>query len=341
MLAPHVRVQVAVEDPTLTQVELLDEEGPVRRLLLIPVASGEPRLIRSLLPQLRELGMSRATLPVMLVPHMGSAGGRLCREAGIGFLDCCANASLRFNNVFVQITGNRNRFLTRKKIRTLFRDKATIPLRVMLADPQRWLTTREIAHKGNLSLGWVSHVLQQMESDGYVERKRGGGSRPLNPKRLLQDWLQEYAFELNEIYPFQLCDGDLEDSLQRLRVLQAPHVDRYALTLDAAMHALRQPSPQRSLPFDLHIYLPDLAADLEGTLDTWRRVLRLRPAGVDANCCLVKPAYRNAACFGAQASHGLRTVSDLQLYLDVYSYPSAGRQQAHINVAPRLPFSVQ
>jgi len=274
------------------------------------------------------------------VPHMGAAGARLAREANIGFLDCCGNAFLRFNTVFVQISGNRNRFSARKQIRTLFHDKATIPLRVMLEHPGDWLTTREIAERGGLSLGWVSQILQQMDADGYLERKAGGGSRLVHPRRLLSDWLEEYAFEVNEVFPFQLQEGAPELVLQRLRTVDADLASRYALTLQSAVHALRLRRGQRRLPFDLHVYVPDLSGDLEGTLERWRKVLGLRPAGHGANCFLVKPAYPHAVFFGAQTSHGLRSVSDLQLYLDFFHRPGVENKPSAAMIASRLPFGV-
>lgn len=340
ILVTGVRVSSAADDPGGIEVELTGSTGPVRRLVLVCTPSGEPRQVRALLPRLRKIASRPGNWCGLVVPHMGAAGGRLCREAGIGFLDCCGNAYVRFNTVLVQISGNRNRFTERKQIRTLFHDKATIPLRVMLRNPGQWLTTREIAERGGLSLGWVSQILQQMHADGYIERQRGGGSRLVRPARLISDWLEEYAFEVNEVFPFQMRDDDVQGTLQRLRTVSSQLADRYALTLQSAVHALQLQPRQRRLPFDLHVYLPDLNDDPEDTIETWRRTLNLRPAGHLANCFLVKPAYPHAVLFGAQASQGLRAVSDLQLYMDLYHHAGEGRERALRAVSPRLPFEL-
>lgn len=325
IIVTGVRVSGSAADPDIIEIELLGQPGAaVQRLALVPASSSEPRQVRGLLPRMRRLAASRGMWAGLLVPHMGAAGARLCREAGIGFLDCCGNAHMRFNNVLVQISGQRNRFTERKQVRTLFHDKATIPLRVMLQSPGEWMTTREIAERGGLSLGWVSQILQQMHAEGYIERQRGGGSRLVRSQQLVADWLEEYAFEVNEMFPFQLRDDDLEGALQRLRTVNSKLADRYALTLQSAVHALELAPAQRRLPYDLHIYLPELNEDLEETLETWRRVLGLRPAGHGANCFLVKPAYRHAIFFDAQANQGLRSVSDLQLYMDLYHHPGSG-----------------
>lgn len=340
ILVTGVRVSTVPADPNVVEIELLGQPGAVRRLLCLASASGEPRHVRSLLPLLRRMSSTAGVWSGLLVPHMGATGARLCREAGVGYMDCCGNAYLRFNSVMVHISGLRNRFTERKQIRTLFHDKATIPLRVLLDRPGDWLTTREIADRGGLSLGWVSQILQQMHAEGYIERKRGGGSRLLRPRRLLADWLEEYAFEANEVFPFQLRDSDCASALQRLRTVDAQLSDRYALTLSSAVHALQLRPRQRRLPYDIHVYLPDLNEDLEDTLEIWRRALGLRPAGHGANCFLVKPSYRHAALFRAQASQGLRTVSDLQLYLDLFHAPGERSAAAERSLAARLPFQV-
>ena len=340
ILVTGVRVSTAPEDASMVEVELLNPTGAVRRLLCLPAMSGEPRHVRGLLPRLRRLALTPGVSVLLVVPHMGASGARLAREANVGYLDCCGNAFVRFNSVFVQISGNRNRFSERKQIRTLFHDKATIPLRVMLERPGDWLTTREIAERGGLSLGWVSQILQQMNSDGYIERKAGGGSRLMHPQKLVSDWTDQYAFEANEVFPFQLQEGEPELVLQRLRTIDADLAKRYALTLQSAVHALRLRQGQRRLPFDLHVYVPDLSGDLEETLERWRKVLGLRPAGHGANCFLIKPAYPNAIFFGAQAQHGLRAVSDLQLYLDFFHRSGAERGPSAVTIANRLPFGV-
>lgn len=340
ILVTGVRVVPSSQDSTMVDVELLGTHGAIRRLVLAASASGEPRQVRSLLPRIRRIAAVPGQAAAVVVPHMGAAGARLCREAGVGYLDCCGNGYLRFNSVLIQVSGNRNRFTARKQIRTLFHDKATIPLRVLLRNPGRWMTTREIADSGGLSLGWVSQILQQMQADGYLERQRGGGSRLVRPRRLIEDWLEEYSFETNEVFPYQLRDEDVETTLQRLRTAEPSVAGGYALTLQSAVHALQLRNRQRRLPFDLHVYVPDLAEDLEDTLETWRRTLNLRPAGHGANCFLVKPSYRHAALFGSQASQGLRTVSDLQLYMDLFHHPVEGRETAMRSLAPRLPFDL-
>jgi hypothetical protein len=267
---------------------------------------------------------------------MGASGAAVCRKAGVGYIDCCGNAYLRFNHVIVQISGKRNKFSSPKRPRTLFNDKATIPLRILLENPGELVTTREIAERGGLSLGWVSQILQQLHAEGHVERERGGGTRIVDPPRLVGEWLQQYAFEHNAVFPFRMR-ASIAETLQILRTLQPPLFERYALTLEAAVAALTGTEE----PQQLHLYLPDLAQNKKRALEVWSEALQLRAAGYDANCFLVAPTYTHAAFFGMHRAEGLRLVSDLQLYLDLFHYPCADRSQAQAAVAQRLPFTVE
>jgi len=336
LLVTQTQVHLSAQDENLLQVDL-QGHGPVQRLLLLPLASGEPRLVRGLLPRLRELARRGDTWAGFVVPHMGASGVKVCREAGVGYIDCCGNAYLRFNSVVVQIYGNRNRFASRKRPRTLFNDKATIPLRILLENPGELVTTREIADRGGMSLGWVSQILQQLHLKGYVERKRGGGTRIIDPPRLVGDWLQEYTFEHNSVFPFRMQNSQPGETLQQLRTLGPPLFERYALTLDAAVATLRGQSKAKQL----HLYLPDLSHDRDRALEMWSKALQLKPAGYDANCFLVTPTYKFAAFFGMHRVEGLRVVSDLQLYLDLFHSHGASRPKAQATVISRLPFTVE
>ena len=117
LLVAQTRVGLADEDDSLVQVDVRDG-SPVARLLLLPLASGEPRLVRGLLPRLRELSGREDTWAGLVVPHMGASGLKVCREAGVSFIDCCGNSYLRFNQVVVQISGNRNKFTAPKRPRS-------------------------------------------------------------------------------------------------------------------------------------------------------------------------------------------------------------------------------
>ena len=56
--------------------------------------------------------------------------------------------------------------------------------------------------------------------------------------------------------------------------------------------------------------------------------LELRDAPQGANLVLMLPYYKHSVFYDSQWISGLRLVSDIQLYLDLYNYPVRGREQA-------------
>jgi hypothetical protein len=56
--------------------------------------------------------------------------------------------------------------------------------------------------------------------------------------------------------------------------------------------------------------------------------LDLRSAPQGANLVLMLPYYKHSVFYDFQEIDGIRVVSDIQLYLDLYSYAVRGREQA-------------
>ena len=56
--------------------------------------------------------------------------------------------------------------------------------------------------------------------------------------------------------------------------------------------------------------------------------LDLRSAAQGANLVLMLPYYKHSVFYDSIEINGLHVVSDIQLYLDLYSYPVRGREQA-------------
>jgi hypothetical protein len=64
--------------------------------------------------------------------------------------------------------------------------------------------------------------------------------------------------------------------------------------------------------------------------------MKLSEAGEGANLIFLLPYYRHSVFYGKQRIRKLWVVSDLQLYLDLYSYPSRGLEQAEHLYEKRL-----
>jgi hypothetical protein len=101
----------------------------------------------------------------------------------------------------------------------------------------------------------------------------------------------------------------------------------YALTCQAGASLV---SPHAR--FDrVHIYVPD-----QSSIGIFVAALSLVEAPQGANLVLLDPYYRSSFRWGSQQIRNLRVASDLQLYLDLFSYPLRGIEQADFLYEKRL-----
>ena len=95
------------------------------------------------------------------------------------------------------------------KMKHIFADKATLILRKMITQPHRRWVVRDFVGAHGVSIGRTHKVLESMSREGYVERfRKGAGSYTIltNQKILIDDWLKEYNFTLNEFDTYYTHD---------------------------------------------------------------------------------------------------------------------------------------
>ena len=75
-------------------------------------------------------------------------------------------------------------------------------------------------------------------------------------------------------------------------------------------------------PVDLHFYVPDQA-----TAENIAGQLGLNPIPREGNIKLVVP-YDEGVFYGSREVKGVEVVSNIQLYVDLFNYPSRGEEAA-------------
>jgi len=264
----------------------------------------------------RQLGRS-SDLWILAAPFLSPSRQSLLRERGVPFFDLAGNAWITDASTLIDRRGFPNPFLEQRRSRNPFSDKASLVLRSLISSgPGRGV--RGIAEEVDLSPGYVSKVVQELERRGYVARQEDGLALR-HGQELLQDWVSAYRKRSVETRSYFVSATSakavmdaMERSLQHAR-------DGYALTLQAGA-SLMVPYAD----FDtVDVYVRTLEA--AGAL---ARDLGAREVQRGANLRISLPYYRVSAFFDRQEAAGLWAVSDLQLYLDLYDYPLRGREQA-------------
>jgi len=207
-----------------------------------------------------------------------------------------------------------------RKMKNIFSDKATIIPRKMLQDPRKNWVVRNFTGPQGVSLGMAQSVLEAMAKKGYVERiKKGPDSYTVltNKEMLIEDWLNEYEFELNTIDSYYSPDKKILESIKDV----LKH-EQYALTLHTGANLLT--SFVRTDEIYLYLKLMDWNREI---LDL-RQKLELKELVRGGNFHIVRPHYKNSVFFNRQKIKGFAVVSNLQLYLDLYHFQPRGREHA-------------
>lgn len=207
-----------------------------------------------------------------------------------------------------------------KKMRNIFADKATLILRKMLSAPEKKWVVRDFIGREGVSIGMGQGVLEAMEKRGYIERaKRGPDSYALltNQKKLIDDWLSGYRFELNEIDIYYSPDKNIlskfKDYLKN---------KQYALTFHTGANLLT------SFVITDHVYLYLKSENWDKDILELRQRLDLKELVRGGNIHIVRPFYKESVFYNAQTIKGYKVVSNLQLYLDLYNFQPCGQEHA-------------
>jgi len=209
---------------------------------------------------------------------------------------------------------------------SLFADKTTIILRKMLKNPEKqWVIQDFIKTKDKIygvGQGRVQKILNEMARLGYIEReKKGPKSRATltNPQRLLEDWVNAYRFEHNEIYTYYSPHKII------LRMLKEYFKDtegKYALTLHTAANLYTSFVKTE----DIYIYLK--SDNIKKDILDLRQKLDLKQLVHGGNIHIVRPYYKHSAFFNTHKIKGYWIVSNLQLFLDLFNFQPRGREHA-------------
>lgn len=293
--------------------------------------SGKPWRIRGAIAQLQEYGARQPDyLPVLVVPFLGERGRQMCRAAGVGYIDLSGNCYLKWGSVHIEKVAHRKSPRQQRESKRLFSDKASLILRRMLTEPDRPWGARELAKTSGVSVSWVWEVLAGLVTAGYAART-GGAAHLSRPLDLLQDWAQSYHFARRNNAAF-FCDAPTPEALiGRIPSVRPTIETRYALTLHAGAHLVA--------PFatfhEVHIYVDPWEPRRE-TEQFWMDALELQRVQSGGNVYLVWPYYKHGAFYGMREINGVRVVSDIQLYVDLYNFPMRGREQAEHLMRERL-----
>jgi DNA-binding transcriptional ArsR family regulator len=298
-----------------------------KELIFEVKASGEPRIAEQAIMQLRRLAHDRpGAYLVFAAPYISERTREICRSQGVGYLDLVGDAYLRYGSVLVDRVSTRGRPIEKRSLRTLFAPKATRVLRELLQSPKEPTTITKLAEACSMSPAGVYLVVSLLETKGFVKR---GDDRSIvleEPDRLLRTWAENWTVERNRVSRFFSFERGPEEIISRIAETAKRLGADYALT-GMAGAALSAPFVRYG---DVWFYAREGKDRLIEALD-------LRPVGSGANV-VVLDAYDEGVFSGMREVRGVRVVSDIQLFVDLFKFPARGEEQAEEIFARAIKF---
>lgn len=201
------------------------------------------------------------------------------------------------------------------KISNIFAPKSSRILRVLLTEAGRDWVERGIAEEASTSRGMAHYVCKALTEMGYLARNEHNRMVLTDPLRLLKRWAAYHQYDaMNEFLDYHTFEREVDETLKKI----AKSGSSYAATTLAGAWLV---SPHVR-PSDLHFYIPD-----KETVEEISRDLDLRPTPGGGNVKLVLP-YDEGVFYGSREVKGVKVVSNIQLYVDLYNYPARGEEAA-------------
>jgi|SRR5579863_457247 len=289
--------------------------GTPWKLLLEIKSSGEPRIARAAIQQI--LAVTRTQEPqygLLGAPYVGPETQKICKEAGVGFIDLAGNCRLVFDKVYIERRGFPKPKAELRPLRSLFSPKASRVLRVLFDPPNQPWQVQRLAREARVSLGLAAKVKQRLLDLEYAREERAG-IQLAKPEELLSSWAAALASRKRSTVGVYAA-GDPPQIEDALRVYCFANGIRYAFTQFSGA--------ARVAPFTRYTRG---AAYVEADLRSLAAKLGWKIVDTGANFTLPWP-FDEGVFYGAQTIGQDSVVSDVQLYLDLTELKGRGEEAA-------------
>jgi len=200
-------------------------------------------------------------------------------------------------------------------VKNIFEPKASRILRILLLNPGRAWTIRELASEAQVAYGYVHAVVAALSQSGYVLRNQVNRLEMADPIRVLKRWAAYHQYDaVNTIVNYYTFEREVDRVIQTLR----GKTTDYALT---GLSGAWLMAPQvRPVAIDTYVRNEGEAKKLAEDL-----LLKLIPK--EGNVRLVIPCDEGVF-YRTQEIDGVRVVSNVQLYVDLLNHPMRGEEAA-------------
>lgn len=198
-------------------------------------------------------------------------------------------------------------------VKNIFAPKSSRVLRVLLVDFGKDWDERGLAQDAGVSSGLAHYVCRTLVELGFAARNEQNRIVLADPIRLLRRWASYHQYDhVNKFLDYFTLEREIDRFVGKLAGLDL----EYAL---CGLVGAWLVSPYVR-PVDVHLYVSS-----ESVAKEIAERFGLNPTPKGGNVKFVMP-YDAGVFYGARSVQGIRVVSDVQLYVDLYNFPARGEE---------------
>ncbi len=311
------RDQLVTSGMTADLVVSLCILGRPQTMVIEAKGSGQPKQAREAANQLKRLLLDerlKGAYPVFAAPYISEASAAICQESQIGFFDLAGNCRFALDDIYVEKASADNPLKEKRTEASLFSPKSSRILRVLLNEPQRDWQVQQLSKAAEVSIGLASKIKRQLEDREWIAVGRSG-IRLTQPEAMLQAWATVYSYKQSQVREYYTLDN-LSDAETAIADWCREGEVEYALT---GFSGARLSSPR--------VRYNRASVYVRSSMDSLALNTRLKPVDSGGNVLLLKP-YDDGVFNNTRLQYEMRTVSPVQLYLDLQSMAGRGEEAA-------------
>lgn len=239
---------------------------------------------------------------ILAASWISPENAQIIKKEELSYIDTEGNCLLRFGPVLIE-----KRFphpKDKEDTLSIFSPKLSRVVRVLLENPSKEWILKDIAEEANISIGSVHKVGHKLLKRGYLVRNPQRKLRIVRAGELLQNWAVSQNFYQNTILGFasKKPGGDIYTDFINYCNLQK---EKYAFTLLSALETSKENK--------IYSYF-------SGNLSKLEKNLNLKRVSSRANLVIAIPNDDWGVYYRSRKIEGVKVVSKVQLYLDLYSF---------------------
>lgn len=200
-------------------------------------------------------------------------------------------------------------------IKNIFAPKSSRVLRVFLVNFSRNWDEREIAVEADVSSGLAHYVCRTLIELGFAARNEQNRLVLVDPLRLLKRWAAYHQYDrMNKFVDYFTFEREIDSFVNRFAELESEYAVSGLVGAWLVAPHVR--------PVDVHLYVAT-----RKVAEEIAKMLELNPTPRGGNVKFVLP-YDKGVFYGIRKVSGVKVVSDVQLYVDLYNFPARGEEAA-------------